>query len=114
MSERIVSVWPGDRGFLQVAQLLLQALGEELLVEAGGGAWSGMDWLPEAGNAPSGSRVQVDGEGSEQLDGREGKLCREPTTNSHGTADKPPGLIQRYRELLQTRHYARRTVVRRQ
>ena len=23
---------------------------------------------------------------------------------------KPPGLIQRYRELLQTRHYARRTV----
>ena len=69
-----------------------------------------MDWLPEAGNAPSGSRVQVDGEGSEQLDGREGKLCREPTTNSHGTADKPPGLIQRYRELLQTRHYARRTV----
>jgi hypothetical protein len=36
MSERIVSVWPGDRGFLQVAQLLLQALGEELLVEAGG------------------------------------------------------------------------------
>ena len=36
MSERIVSVWPGDRGVLQVAQLLLQALGEELLVEAGG------------------------------------------------------------------------------
>ena len=27
----------GDQGFLQVAQLLLQALGEELLVEAGGG-----------------------------------------------------------------------------
>ena len=25
-------------------------------------------------------------------------------------ATKPPGLIQRYRELLQTRHYARRTV----
>ena len=36
MSERIVSVWPGDRGVLQVAQLLLQAHGEELLVEAGG------------------------------------------------------------------------------
>jgi hypothetical protein len=43
-----------------------------------------MDWLPEAGNAPSGSRVQVDGEGSEQLDGREGELCRESTTNHHG------------------------------
>ena len=26
------------------------------------------------------------------------------------SASKPPGLIQRYRELLQTRHYARRTV----
>ena len=36
MSERIVSVWPGDRGVLQVAQLLLQTLGEELLVEPGG------------------------------------------------------------------------------
>ena len=36
MSERIVSVWPGDQGVLQVAHLLLQALGEELLVEAGG------------------------------------------------------------------------------
>ena len=36
MSERIVSVWPGDRGVLQVAQLLLQTLGQELLVEAGG------------------------------------------------------------------------------
>jgi len=26
------------------------------------------------------------------------------------TEAKPPGLIQRYRELLQARHYARRTV----
>ena len=36
MSGRIVSAWPGDQGFLQVAQLLLQSLGEELLVEPGG------------------------------------------------------------------------------
>ena len=69
-----------------------------------------MDWLPEAGDTPSGSRVQVDGEGSKQLDGREGELCREPTTKTMAPADKPPGLIQRYRELLQTRHYVRRTV----
>ena len=36
----------GDQGFLQLAQLLLQALGEELLVEAGG--WGlfghGLSW----------------------------------------------------------------------
>ena len=30
------------------------------------------------------SRVQVDGKGSGQLDGRDGELCREPTTNNHG------------------------------
>ena len=36
MSGRIVSVWPGDQRFLQLAQLLLQALGEELLVDPGG------------------------------------------------------------------------------
>jgi hypothetical protein len=36
MSGRIVSVWPGDQSYLQVAQLLLQSLGEELMVETGG------------------------------------------------------------------------------
>ena len=54
--------------------------------------------------------VQVDGEGSEQLDGREGELCREAPPTAMAPVDKPPGLIQRYRELLQTRHYARCTV----
>lgn len=34
------------------------------------------------------SRVQVDGEGSEQLDGREGELCRELTTNNHDPASQ--------------------------
>jgi hypothetical protein len=32
----------GDQGFLELVQLLLQALGEELLVEAGGWGWSGI------------------------------------------------------------------------
>ena len=61
MSGRIVSVWPGDQSYLQVAQLLLQSLGEELLVEPGGWGLAGHEWLPETGNPPSGSRVQVDG-----------------------------------------------------
>ena len=32
----------GDKGFQELVQLLLQALGEELLVEAGGWGWSGI------------------------------------------------------------------------
>ena len=35
-----------NQSFLQVAELLLQTLAEELLVEAGGGAWSGMGNQP--------------------------------------------------------------------
>ena len=34
----------GDKGFLQVGQLPLQAFGEELLLEAGGGAGLGAKW----------------------------------------------------------------------
>ena len=52
MSGRIVSVSPGDQSYLQVAQLLLQSLGEELLVEPGGWGLVGHEWLPEAGTSP--------------------------------------------------------------
>ena len=40
----------------------------------------------------------------------EGNSVENPLPTAMASADKPPGLIQRYRELLQTRHYARRTV----
>jgi hypothetical protein len=68
MSERVVSVWPGDRGFLQVAQLLLQALGEELLVEAGG-AGPGRAWIgyPKQGITPVVAGWELAGKGTSRL-----------------------------------------------
>ena len=41
--------------------------------------------LPTSQSLPFSSRVLVDGKCSEQLDGREGELCREPTTSNHGS-----------------------------
>jgi hypothetical protein len=40
--------------------------------------------LPTSQALPFSSRVLVDEEGIELPGGREGELCREPTTNSHG------------------------------
>ena len=35
----------GDQGFLELTQLLLQAFGEQLLVEAGGGGGLAGEWV---------------------------------------------------------------------
>ena len=56
------------------------------------------------------SRVLLMGKGASSLMVAIGNSVENPPPTAMAPVDKPPGLIQRYRELLQTRHYARCTV----